>query len=137
MVGSLYQAQECQNWGSLFQEREGAEVSLLIPTTTPPSTPPQPLGRGFPPSSSPHSPSPLEDCSPPRRHQEASLRQPCTMPCCLQPHGHFPAPPPYAFHDLNAPHIMMTYSPQLQYPLPVCNCFCDPNPNIYPQNLFP
>ena len=52
--------------GSLFQEREG-QSSLSIPTITPLSTPPQPLGRGFPPSSSPDSPPPLEDCSPPRR----------------------------------------------------------------------
>ena len=37
--------------------------------------------------------------------------QPCTMPHCLQPHGRFPAPPPYAFNDPNAPHSMMTCFP--------------------------
>ena len=88
--------------GCLSSRRgRGRGLSLLIPT--PASTLPRPLGRGFPPSSSPDSPPPLEDCSPPRRHREAPLRQPCTMPCCLKPHGHFPAPPPYAFHDPNAP----------------------------------
>ena len=86
-----------------LSSRRGRGRALSIPTITPPSTPPQPIGRGFPPSSSPDSPSPLKDCSPPRRHQEAPLRQPHTMPHCLQPHGHFPAPPPYAFCDLNAP----------------------------------
>ena len=63
--------------------------------------------------------------------------QPCTMTQCLQPHGHFPAPPPYAFHDANAPHIMKTYSPKLKYPLPLCNCFCNPKSDIYPPESFP
>ena len=58
---------------SLPGEEGQISLSLSIPTITPPSTPPQPLGRGFPPSTSPDSPS-LEDCSPPRRHQETPLR---------------------------------------------------------------
>ena len=85
--------------GLSSRKGRGRALSLSIPTTTPPSTPPQPIARGFPPSSLPDSPPPLEDCSPPRR----PLRQPHTMPHCLQPYGHFPAPPPYAFHDSNAP----------------------------------
>ena len=34
--------------GGLSSRRGRAGVSLSIPTTTPPSTPPQPLGGGFP-----------------------------------------------------------------------------------------
>ena len=71
----------------------GRGLSLLTPTT-PPSTPHQSLGRGLPLPCSPDLSPPLEDYSPPRRHQEAPLRQPHTMPCCLQPHGRCPAPTP-------------------------------------------
>ena len=45
----------------------GRCLSFPIPTT-PPSTPPQPLDRGFPLPYPPTSPPPLEDCSPPMRH---------------------------------------------------------------------
>ena len=79
---------------SLWRGR-GSGLSLPTPTT-PPSTPPQPLGRGFPPIATHFTP-PLDDCSLPRRHQEAPLRQPYTMPHCLQPHGHIPAPSPILF----------------------------------------
>ena len=48
-----------------IRSRRGRGLSLQIPTT-----PPQPLGRGFPSSSPPTSAPPLEDCSPPMRHQE-------------------------------------------------------------------
>ena len=55
--------------GGLSSRRgRGRGFSLPIPTI-PPSTPPQPLGRGFPLPSSPGLTPPLEDCSPPRRHQ--------------------------------------------------------------------
>ena len=70
------------------RSRRGRGLSLQTPTT-----PPHPLGRGFPSSSPPISPPPLEDCSPPMRCQETPLRQPHSMPCCLQPHGSFPSPP--------------------------------------------
>ena len=78
-------------------------VALFIP----PSTPPQPIGRGkgrgFPPPSPPTSPQPLEDCSPPRRCHEVPIRQPCTMPLCLWPLGHFPAHPPIQYMTQKLP----------------------------------
>ena len=79
--------------GFLSWRGKGRGLSLPTPTT-PPSTPPQPLDRGFPLPSPPTSPPPLEDCSPPMRCQEAPLRQPHTMSHCLQPHGRFPPQPP-------------------------------------------
>ena len=115
----------------------GRGRGLSLPTpTTPPSTPPQPLGRGFPLPSPPDSPPPLEDCSPPMRHQEAPLRQPHTMPCCLQPHGRFPAPHPYAFNDPNAPPqyddlfppVIILYAYRLLLPLPKHT----PHQNLFP-----
>ena len=102
---------------------------LVGPVTpfSPPNTPPQPIGRGrgrgFPPPSPSTPPPPLEDCSPPRRHHEAPLRQPCTMPLCLWLLGHFPPPTPYSVHDLEAPHIIMTYS------LPNRPCFASSSGN--------
>ena len=123
--------------GGLIKEREGRGLSLPTPTT-PPATPPGPLGRGFPLPSTPTSPPPLEYCSPPMRHHEAPLRQPHTMPCCLQPHGRFPT------HHLcyvlpKGPHDMMTCFPpviilcvyRLQLPLP--NTFHD---NPFPYTLL-
>ena len=93
----------------------GRGLSLPMPTT-PPSTPPRSLGRGYPSSSPPVSPPPLEDCSLPRRCQEAPLRQPWTMLHCLQPHGHFPAPPPMLFMIQMCPNITMTYFPPATIP---------------------
>ena len=136
MVGSLYQVQECQIGGLSSRRGRGRGLSLLIPTTTPPSTLPQPLGRGFPPSSSPNSLPPLQDCSPPRRHQEAPLRQPCTMPHCVQPHSHFPAPTPYAFHDPNAPPYFEDLFPPIYNTLCLCvTASVNPNSDISPQSL--
>ena len=107
----------------------GAEASLPVPTT------PQPLGRGFPLPSPPASPLPLKivphlgGAKRPLLDNHALCLIVCNAKDISQPH-------PYAFCDPNAPHITMTYFPQLQYPPPASNCFHDPNPKIFPSRIF-
>ena len=50
-------------------------------------------------------PSPLEDQPLAARCYDGPLICPRMMPLCLRPHGQFPSPPPYTFHDPNAPHL--------------------------------
>ena len=52
-------------------------------------------------------PEPLENHPQAERCPKGPLRCSRTLPCCLRTNGWFPNPPPYTFHDPNAPHTMM------------------------------
>ena len=93
-------------------------------------------GRGLSPSTPP-TPPPLEDHSLPVMHCEAPLRQPQTMPLCLQPHGCFPSPSILYMIQM-PPHIIMTFSLPNMLPSVSYNGsgIAVPTITTLPQNLY-